>query len=55
MKDKDENKLYIAEIPYETGEIHYRYSRKLSDDETRWIREGFFTAYYRNGSIESTG
>ena len=55
MKDVDENILYIAEIPYETGEIHYRYSRKLSDDGTRWIREGLFTDYYRNGNIASTG
>lgn len=47
--------MYIAEIPYETDEIHYRYSRKLSDDGTRWIREGLFTAYYRNGNIASTG
>lgn len=49
------NVLYIAEIPYETGEIHYRYSRKISDDETKWIRDGLFTEYYPTGNIASTG
>lgn len=29
-----ENVLYLAEIPYETGEIHFRYSRRLSEDGT---------------------
>lgn len=33
----EENVLYIAEILYETGEIHYRYSRKISDDGVKWI------------------
>ena len=44
--------LYLAEIPYETGEIHYRYSRRMSDDETQWIRDGLFTEYYQNGNLE---
>lgn len=47
--------LYIAEVPYETGEVHFRYSRKISDDGTRWIRDGLFTEYYKNGNVASTG
>ena len=32
----DEKKvLFIAEIPYETGEVHFRYSRRLSEDGTK--------------------
>lgn len=50
-----ESILYIVEIPYETGEIHFRYSRKMSADETRWIREGHFTEYYQNGNVASEG
>jgi len=52
---EEEAVLHLAEIPYETGEIHFRYSRKLSPDGTRWIRHGLFTEYYRNGHIASTG
>ena len=37
--------LHIAEIPYETGEIQYRYARYLSADGSRWIRRGLFRAY----------
>lgn len=33
----NDNILHIAEIPYETGELHFRYSRKLSPDGTKWI------------------
>lgn len=51
----EENTLHIAEILYETGEIHFRYSRKMSDDKTKWIRDGLFTEYYQNGNIASTG
>lgn len=32
--------LHIAEILYETGELHFRYCRKMSPDGTKWIREG---------------
>ena len=41
---ENEKVLYIAEIPYETGEIHFRYSCRLSEDGTKWIRDGLFTA-----------
>jgi MORN repeat variant len=47
--------LYIAEIPYETGEIHFRYSRYLSGDGSRWIRHGLFRAYYQSGNLASEG
>lgn len=53
--NENDNALYIAEIPYETGELKYRYSRKLSPDKTKWIREGAFTMYCRNGNIGSEG
>lgn len=52
---KDDLILYIAEIPYETGEVRFRYSRKMSDDGTKWIRHGLFTEYHQNGNILSTG
>lgn len=47
--------LYIAEILYETGELHFRYSRKMSPDGTKWIREGYFAEYYKNGNLASEG
>ena len=52
---ENEKVLYIAEIPYETGEIHFRYSCRLSEDGTKWIRDGLFTEYYQNGNVASTG
>lgn len=51
----EDNELCIAEIPYETGQIHYRYSRKMSQDGTRWIRDGLFVEYHPNGSVSSEG
>lgn len=53
--DKAQHILNIAEIPYETGEIHFRYSRKMSVDGTKWIREGHFIEYYQNGNVASEG
>lgn len=47
--------LNIAEIPYETGEIRYRYSRVMAPDGKRWIRNGLFYEYARNGQIISEG
>jgi antitoxin component YwqK of YwqJK toxin-antitoxin module len=47
--------LNIAEIPYDTGEIRFRYSRYLSQDGSRWIRHGLFRAYHRNGQLASEG
>ncbi len=50
-----DNILYIAEIAYETGELHFRYSRKMSSDGSKWIRDGHFVEYYKNGNIASEG
>lgn len=47
--------LNIAEIPYEDGIIHYRYSRYMSDDGARWIRHGLFLCYHPNGVLASEG
>lgn len=47
--------LNIAEIPFDTGELHYRYSRYLAADEKKWIRHGLFTAYHKNGQLASEG
>lgn len=49
------NDLEIAEIPYDSGDIHFRYARYLSADGTRWIRHGLYRAYHRNGSLASEG
>lgn len=47
--------LNIAEIPYESGAMQYRYSRVLSEDGTRWIRHGLFVKYDESGSTISEG
>ncbi len=47
--------MHLAEIPYETGELRFRYTRMLSDDCTRWIRHGLFCGYHRNGTVISEG
>lgn len=47
--------LNLAEIPYETGELRFRYSRYLSSEKNRWIRHGLFCSYYPNGRIASEG
>ncbi|MDR2898960.1 MAG: hypothetical protein LBU94_01450 [Clostridiales bacterium] len=54
-KPTEDGILHIAEIPYETGEIKFRYSRKMSPDGTKWIRDGLFTHYHQNGNYGSTG
>ena len=53
--DRKLEKLYIVEIPYDNGNIRYRYSRFLSEDGTHWVRHGLFIAYYENGVIASEG
>lgn len=50
-----DNVLHIVEIPYETGEVHFRYSRKMSPDGTEWIRDGLFQDFYKNGNVGSEG
>ncbi|WP_082544934.1 toxin-antitoxin system YwqK family antitoxin [Sphingopyxis sp. Root1497] len=47
--------LNIAEIPYEGGGIRFRYSRKMSVDGSRWIRDGLFQAFHENGALASEG
>lgn len=47
--------IHVAEIPYETGEIHFRYARKKSPDGTQWIRDGLFQEFYQNGNLASEG
>jgi antitoxin component YwqK of YwqJK toxin-antitoxin module len=49
------SELHIAEIPFEDGHIRYRYSRRLSPDGTRWIREGLFQAFHPSGTLASEG
>lgn len=47
--------LHIAEIPYETGELRYRYARYLASDGQEWIRHGLFQSYYPTGQLASEG
>jgi antitoxin component YwqK of YwqJK toxin-antitoxin module len=47
--------LHIAEIPYETGEVRFRYARIQSPDGLRWIRHGLFCEYHKNGQVISEG
>jgi hypothetical protein len=47
--------LNIAEIPYDTGELQYRYARHLAPDGSRWIRHGIFTEFHQNGQMASQG
>ena len=47
--------LHIAEIPFESGGIQFRYARKLSADGTRWARHGLFQAFHPSGAIASEG
>ena len=47
--------LHIAEIPYESGAIRFRYSRYMSADGSTWIRHGLFRAYHEDGSLASEG
>ena len=43
--------LQIAELPYESGRIRFRYSRYLSPDGAEWIRHGLFIAYHESGQV----
>jgi antitoxin component YwqK of YwqJK toxin-antitoxin module len=47
--------LNIGEIPYENGEIRFRYSRVMAPDGKRWMRHGLFREYARNGQVISEG
>jgi antitoxin component YwqK of YwqJK toxin-antitoxin module len=50
--DKKMNDLEIAEIPYDSGVIRFRYSRYLASDGSRWVRHGLFRAYHENLASE---
>jgi len=50
-----ESDLNIAEIPYESGAIRFRYARVMAPDRTRWIRQGLFVEYHENGTVVSEG
>ncbi|SFK94605.1 toxin-antitoxin system YwqK family antitoxin [Lysobacter sp. cf310] len=47
--------LQIAEIPYPSGAVRFRYSRYLSADGSAWVRHGLFCAYHKDGSLASEG
>jgi antitoxin component YwqK of YwqJK toxin-antitoxin module len=49
------NDLYIAEIPYSSGSIRFRYSRYMAADGSAWVRHGVFRAYHEDGSLASEG
>jgi antitoxin component YwqK of YwqJK toxin-antitoxin module len=51
----NETILFITEIPYENGNIRFRYSRRMSVDGQKWVRHGLFLAYHENGSVASEG
>lgn len=50
-----EDVLHIAEIPYDTGRLRYRYARYPSPDGTTWVRHGLFQAFHPNGQLASEG
>lgn len=47
--------LNLAQIPYESGTIKFRYTRYMAPDGTRWVRHGLFVAYHENGAVSSEG
>ena len=47
--------LNIAEIPFDSGIIKFRYSRYLASDKSKWIRHGLFRAFHLNGNLASEG
>jgi len=47
--------LIIAEIPFDSGNIKFRYSRYLASDKSKWIRHGLFRAFHLNGKLASEG
>lgn len=51
----NDEELNIAEIPYESGNIRFRYSRYLSPSKDKWIKHGLFRAYFPNGNLASEG
>lgn len=50
-----EAEFNLAEIPYDSGALRFRYARYMAPDGTRWIRHGLFVAYHENGVVSSEG
>lgn len=47
--------LNLAEIPYDSGALRFRYTRYMASDGTRWVRHGLFVSYHENGIVSSEG
>jgi antitoxin component YwqK of YwqJK toxin-antitoxin module len=47
------DELHIAEVPFPSGAVKFRYSRVLSTDGKSWIRHGRFASYHENGQLAS--
>lgn len=47
--------LNIAEIPFDSGTVRFRYTRYLAPGGERWIRHGLFVSYHENGVMSSEG
>lgn len=54
MTQKD-HRLDIAEVPFETGDVQFRYARYLAPDGKSWIRHGLFIQYHRDGTVAAEG
>lgn len=50
-----EAELNVAEIPYDSGALRFRYTRYMAPDGSRWIRHGLFVAHHENGVVSSEG
>jgi antitoxin component YwqK of YwqJK toxin-antitoxin module len=55
MCQSEEPALHVAEIPYPSGAVRFRYARILSSDGKRWVRHGLFRAYSEDGELISEG
>jgi hypothetical protein len=47
--------LFVAEIPYASGSVRFRYARYLAEAGDRWVRHGPFLAYHPDGTPASRG
>lgn len=53
MTQRNDGVLNIAEIPYPSGKVQFRYSRYLAKNGSEYIRHGLFVAYHENGIVAS--
>lgn len=51
----DPGNLLIAEIPYEGGQIHFRFAYVPSEDGSKAVRHGLFVQYREDGTIACEG